>query len=182
MKKVGCSSILVAAILLAVAVIAEAQQPTKRTALIGYLGNEKSAASEEAFLQGLRAHEWIEGRNVVIERRYWENRAERLAALADELVRLKVEIIVASTGTAALAIKKATSTIPIVMTASGDAVLEGLVTSLSRPGGNVTGLTNISPEVAGKRLELLKEAFAEDIARRCPEVSARDTTLRYGME
>jgi len=153
------SAVLILISFLVVCTPAEAQQPAKRMALIGYLGNEKSTATEEAFLRGLRAHKWIEGQNVVIERRYWENRAERLAALADELVRLKVEIIVTSTGTAALAVKKATSTIPIVMTASGDAVTQGLVTSLSRPGGNVTGLTNISPEVAGKRFELLKEAF-----------------------
>jgi ABC-type uncharacterized transport system substrate-binding protein len=158
MKKVAARSIVIAAILLAVAVVVDAQQP-KRTALIGYLGNEKSTAGEEAFLQGLRAHKWIEGQNVVIERRYWENGTGRLAALADELIRLKVDIIVTSTGAAALAVKKRTSTIPIVMTASSDAVIQGLVASLARPGGNVTGLTNISPEVAGKRLELLKEAF-----------------------
>ena len=152
------SSYTVCAMLLALCSFAEAQQ-AKRTVLIGYLGNEKSTPSEESFLQGLRAHGWIEGQNVVIERRYWENGAKPLAALADELIRLKVDIFVASTGTAALAVKKATSTIPIVMTASGDAVNQGLVASLARPGGNVTGLTNISFEVAGKRLELLKEAF-----------------------
>ena len=161
---------LVATFFLATVSLAEAQQ-AKKVARIGYLGNEKSTASEEAFLQGLREREWIEGQNIVVERRYWENRAERLAALADELVRLKVDIIVTSTGTAALAAKKATSTIAIVMTGSGDGVTQGLVASLARPGGNVTGLTNISPDVAGKRLELLKEAFPR-VSRvavlRCP--------------
>jgi ABC-type uncharacterized transport system substrate-binding protein len=156
------SSFTVCTMLLALCSFAEAQQ-AKRTVLIGYLGNEKSTPSEESFLQGLRAHGWIEGQNIVIERRYWESGAKRLGAPADELVRLKVDIIVTSTGTAALAVKKATSTIPIVMTASGDAVTQGLMTSLSRPGGNVTGLTNISPEVAGKRLELLKEAFPKTL-------------------
>jgi putative ABC transport system substrate-binding protein len=130
---------LVALILLALSSPAEAQQ-TGKIHRIGYLGNEKSTASEEAFLQGLRERKWIEGQNIVIERRYWENRVERLAALADELVRLKMDIIVTSTGVAALAVKKTTSTIPIVMAASGDAVAQGLVASLARPGGNVTGL------------------------------------------
>src|SRR4029434_9214271 len=94
-----------------------------------------------------------------MERRYWENRAQRLPVLADELVRLNVDVIVTTSGTAALAVKKATSTIPIVMTSSADAVSQGLVASLARPGGNVTGMTNISPDLAGKQLELLKEAF-----------------------
>ena len=158
------------AVLFALCLLVEAQQSGK-IRRIGYLGNEKSTASEEAFLQGLRERKWIEGQNIIIERRYWENRTERLAALADELVRLKMDIVVTSTGAAALAVKKATRTIPIVMAASGDAVTQGLAASLARPGGNVTGLTNISPDVAGKRLQLLKEAFPR-ISRvavlRCP--------------
>jgi putative ABC transport system substrate-binding protein len=114
---------------------------------------------ESAFFQGLREHGWIEGQNIAIERRYWENRADRLPALADELVRLKVDVIVTITGSAALAVKKVTRTVPIVMTGSADAVTQGLVASLARPGGNVTGLTNISPDIAGKQLDLLTETF-----------------------
>jgi putative tryptophan/tyrosine transport system substrate-binding protein len=148
--------------LLATASPAEAQQLVGKVARMGYLGNDRSPASmprEKAFLQGLRDHGWIEGQNIVIERRYWENRAQRLPVLADELVRLNVDIIVATSGTAALAAKKASSNIPIVMTSSADAVSQGLVASLARPGGNVTGLTNISNDLAGKQLELLKESF-----------------------
>jgi putative ABC transport system substrate-binding protein len=138
----------------------DAQQPA--VVRIGYLGIDQAPgelAREKAFLQGLREHGWIEGQNTVIERRYWENHTERLPALADNLVRLKVDIIVTSSGTAALAAKKVTSTIPLVMTSSADAVAQGLVASLARPGRNVTGLTAISPEVTGKRLELLKETI-----------------------
>jgi putative tryptophan/tyrosine transport system substrate-binding protein len=140
---------------------AEAQQPAK-VARIGYLGNAASpadASREEAFLQGLRERGWIEGQNFVMERRYWENRAERLPALAEEFVRMKLDVIVTTTGAAARVVKKLTATIPIVMTTSADAVGQGIVASLARPGGNVTGLTNISPDLLGKRLELLKEAF-----------------------
>ncbi|HZM90659.1 MAG TPA: ABC transporter substrate-binding protein [Blastocatellia bacterium] len=159
-KKVFCLAL--GAMLVALSFSTEAQQPTVKVVRIGYLGNEKSPSAtprEEVFLQGLRDHGWIEGQNVVIERRYWENRADRLPSLADEMVRLKLDIIVTTSGTAALAAKKATHSIPIVMTASSDAVSQGIVDSLARPGGNVTGLTNISPDLAGKQLELLKEAF-----------------------
>ena len=140
----------------------QAQQPAEKAARIAYLGNEQSPSAsprEKAFLQGLGDHGWVEGQNILIERRYWKNRADRLPAIAEEIVRLKVDIIVTTTGSAALAVKKATRTIPVVMTASADAVSQGLVASLARPGGNVTGLTNITPDLAGKQLELLKEAF-----------------------
>jgi putative ABC transport system substrate-binding protein len=151
---------LLTAIFLPVSLVA--QQTAGKIARIGYLGIEQSPSAtprEEAFLQGLRDHGWIEGRNLLIERRYWDNRAARLPDLADELVRFKLHVIVTTSGTAALAAKKATRTIPIVMTASADAVTQGIVASLARPGGNVTGLTNISPDLVGKQLELLKEAF-----------------------
>ena len=141
---------------------AEAQHTAGKIARIGYLGIDQSPSAlprEKAFVQGLGNYGWIEGQNSVIERRYWENRAERLPALADEMVRLKLNVIVTTSGTAAHALKKATSTIPIVMTSSADAVTQGLVASLARPGGNVTGLTNISTDLIGKQLELLKEAF-----------------------
>ncbi|MEX0805871.1 MAG: ABC transporter substrate-binding protein [Candidatus Binatia bacterium] len=139
----------------------DAQQPTKIPRL-GYLTGatpDGQSARIQAFRQGLREHGWIEGQNIVVERRYWENRAERLPALVDEFVRLKADIIVTSAGSAAQAAKKATNTIPIVMLTSGDAVTQGLVASLARTGGNVTGLTNISPDTNGKRLELLKEVI-----------------------
>ena len=150
------------AMLFALCPSAEAQQTTGKIARIAYLGNEQSPSAsprEIAFLQGLRDHGWVEGQNILIERRYWENRADRLPALAGELVRLKMDIIVTTTGSAALAVKKATHAVPVVMTASADAVSQGLVASLARPGGNVTGLTNITPDLAGKQLQLLKETF-----------------------
>ena len=105
----------------------------------------------------LRELGWIEGKNIAFERRYAENRLDRLPALAAELVDLKVDVIVAAGTLAPLAAKRATTTIPIVMTAAGDPVGSGLVPSLARPGGNVTGLSLMVPDLGGKRLELLKE-------------------------
>ncbi len=129
------------AMLVVVILPAEAQQ-AKKVFRIGYLGNVRPAAGstlKDPFFLGIREHGWIEGQNIVIERRYWENRIEQLPALVDELIRLNVDLIVTSTGQAALAAKKATTIIPIVMTGSADAVAQGLVASLARPGGNVTG-------------------------------------------
>ena len=105
----------------------------------------------------LRELGWIEGKNIAFERRYAENRLDRLPALAAELVGLKVDVIVAAGTLAPLAAKRATTTIPIVMTAAGDPVGSGLVPNLARPGGNVTGLSLMVPDLGGKRLELLKE-------------------------
>jgi putative ABC transport system substrate-binding protein len=110
-----------------------------------------------AFSNALRELGWIEGQTIAIERRYAENRLERLPVLAAELVRLNVEVIVATGTLGPLAAKRATSTIPIVMTASGDPLGSGLVASLAQPGGNVTGMSLMVPDIAGKRLELLKE-------------------------
>jgi len=149
-------------LLLAISVTSEAQQGSGKIAQIGFLGNDRSSSGmprEKAFLQELRDLGWIEKQNLTIERRYWASRAERLPALADELVRLNLDMIVTTSGTAARAVKKVTNTIPIVMITSADAVTQGLVASLARPGGNVTGLTNISTDVIGKQLEILKEAF-----------------------
>ena len=101
---------------------------------------------------------WIEGKNIAIEYRFAEQKNERLPELAADLVRLKVDLIVASGGTSALAAKRATTTIPIVMTNVGDPVGAGLVASLARPGGNVTGISSLSPELNTKRLEILKDA------------------------
>ena len=107
--------------------------------------------------QSLSELGWIEGKNLIYERRYAENRLERLPDLVAELIRLNVDVIVATGTLAPIAAKRATSTIPIVMTTAGDPLGSGLVASLARPGGNVTGLSLMSPELAGKRLELLKE-------------------------
>ena len=112
----------------------------------------------EAFRQGLRDLGYIEGGNVVIESRDAEGKLERLPALAAELVALKVDVIVAPSTPAALAAKQATRTLPIVFAAVADPVARGLVTSLARPGGNVTGSSNLAPELVGKRLEQLKQA------------------------
>jgi putative tryptophan/tyrosine transport system substrate-binding protein len=137
----------------------EAQQAAKAPR-IGYLAGSLAASPHlrEAFLQGLRDLGYVEGRNVVIEYRDAEGKPERLPALAAELVALKVDVIVVADTPSALAAKQATKTIPIVFTSAGDPVGSGLVTSLARPGGNVTGLSLLGPELVGKRLEQLKQA------------------------
>ncbi len=138
---------------------AEAQR-AKKVARIGLLSPFSPSATalwHEAFRQGLRDHGWVEGKNINIEYRYAEGKSDRLPELAADLVRLKVDVIVAAVNTDALAAKKATRAIPIVMASAGDPVALGLVESLARPGGNITGLSQIAPELAGKRLELLKE-------------------------
>jgi putative ABC transport system substrate-binding protein len=114
-----------------------------------------------AFVDALRELGWIEGKNVVFERRYAENRLERLPELAADLVRLKVDVIAAVGTVAPLTAKQATATIPIVMTAAGDPLGSGLVASLARPGGNVTGMSLMAPDLGGKRLELLKEVLPQ---------------------
>jgi putative ABC transport system substrate-binding protein len=145
--------------LLAAPLAAEAQQAAK-VPRIGYLALNPAANPHlhEAFRQGLRDLGYVEGRNVVIENRDAEGKPERLPALAAELVLLKVDVIVANPTVAALAAKQATSTLPIVFTVAADPVTSGLVTSLARPGGNVTGLSNLAPELVGKGLELIKQA------------------------
>jgi putative tryptophan/tyrosine transport system substrate-binding protein len=148
------------ALLFAFSLSAEAQQPIK-IPRIGYLGGASpslAAARIEAFRQGLRELGYVEGKNIVIEYRYAEGKLDRLPALAAELVRLKVDIIVTAAPAVTQAAKEATNTIPIVMTNEADPVGTGFVTSLARPGGNVTGLSTLAPELSGKRLELLKEA------------------------
>ena len=138
---------------------ARAQQPAK-IPRIGYLGGTSpstSAGRFEAFRQGLRELGYVEGKNIIIEWRHHEGNINRLPALAAELVRLKVDIIITAGAPAARAAKEATTTIPIVMTQVGDPVGSGFVASLAQPGGNVTGLSTLAPELSGKRLELLKE-------------------------
>src|SRR5262249_52903363 len=138
---------------------ARAQQPAKLPT-IGFLGASTPSALSAwtaAFVQRLRELGWLEGRTVAIEYRWAEARSERYAEIAAEFVRLKVDVIV-TTGTAAvIAAKQATAVIPIVFTSAGDPVATGLVASLARPGGNVTGLSNQLPDAAGKRLEFLRE-------------------------
>ncbi len=149
----------VASGLLAAPLAAEAQQAVK-IARIGYLALNRAAGPHrhEALLQGLRDLGYVEGRHVVIEYRDAEGKSERLAALAAELVALKVDVIVAGGGAqVALAAKQATRTLPIVFAATADPVGSGLVTSLARPGGNVTGLSLIFPELVGKCLEQIKQ-------------------------
>jgi len=143
------------ALLGALRIPAEAQQSGK-IPWIGYLAGTGSGPSP-AFIQGLRDLGYVEGKNIAFVFRTTEGHSERYDDLAAELVRLKVDIIAADFTSAALAAKKATSMIPIVMTNGTDPVGTGLVASLARPGGNVTGVTNISGELGGKQLELLKE-------------------------
>jgi putative tryptophan/tyrosine transport system substrate-binding protein len=153
------SAISLGALLFALCSSAEAQQPN-RVPRIGYLDPSTAssgAASLDAFRQELSKLGWIERKNITIEYRFAEQEPKRLPELAAELVRLKVDVILCSSTPPVLAAKKATTTIPIVMASSGDAVATGLVASLARPGGNITGLTSFSAELAGKRLEILKE-------------------------
>ena len=136
-------------------------QQTGKISRIGFL--DPSTASGiavllEAFRQELSKLGWIEGKNITIEYRFAEQKPERMPELAAELVRLKVDLIVVSGTPPALAAKKATTTIPIVMTNAGDPVGAGLVASLARPGGNVTGFSSLSSELNTKRLEILKDA------------------------
>jgi putative ABC transport system substrate-binding protein len=160
-------------LLFALCTPAEAQQPTQ-VPRIGYLSlRAKPSLRDEAFVRGLHDLGWVDGQNIAIEYRWAANRTENLAKFADELVALKVDLISASATPAVQAAKNATKTIPIVMVTSADAVRSGFVASLARPGGNITGNTNIFPELAGKRLELLKEVL--------PKLS-RVAFLAYGPD
>jgi putative tryptophan/tyrosine transport system substrate-binding protein len=165
------------AMLLALCASAEAQQPAK-VPRIGYLDPSTASGSAvllDAFRQELSKLGWNEGKNITIEYRFAEQKLERLPELAADLVRLKVDLIVVPGVPPALAAKKATTTIPIVMTIANDPVGQGLVTSLARPGGNVTGLSSLATELNTKRLEVLKDAIP-NLARvgllRAPENSA----------
>jgi len=142
--------------LLAVPLAAEAQQSSS-ILRIGYLSGAEPGSREEALRQGLRELGYVEGRNIVIAWRFAEGQEGRLAGLAGDLVRLGVAVIVADGTRVIRALQSATRTIPIVMIAANDPVRSGLVASLAHPGGNITGLANIAPELAGKRRELLKD-------------------------
>jgi putative ABC transport system substrate-binding protein len=147
--------------LLALSVPAAAQQ-TKKIPRIGLLSGRSPSPLPpdiEAFRQGLRELGYIEGQNILIEYRWAEGKDDRYVPLAAELVNLGVDVIVASGTQATLAAKQATSTVPIIVGTAGDLVGEGLVDSLARPGGNITGFTSIQPDLSAKRLQLLKEAL-----------------------
>ena len=146
----------------ALAPLSSLAQQKGKVLRIGFLGPTTASGTArwvEALREGLRDLGYVEGKNIVIEFRWAEGKYERLPELAAELVRLKVEVIVTHGTPGILAAKNATTIIPIVMALSGDPVATGLVASLARPGGNVTGMTGINPEVAAKRLELLMDAF-----------------------
>src|SRR5262249_15929338 len=137
---------------------ARAQQAEKRYT-VGILSAGGTPVLRTVLFDALRELGWIEGKNVVFDHRYAENRPDRLSHLAADLVRLKVDVIAAAGTLAPLAAKRATATIPIVMTAAGDPLGSGLVASLARPGGNVTGMSLMAPDLGAKRLELLKEVL-----------------------
>jgi putative ABC transport system substrate-binding protein len=163
--------------LLTISLPADAQLPTTIPRL-GFLFSSSPsvfATRMDAFRQGLLELGYLEGKNIVIERRHAEGKLDRLPALAAELVRLNVDVIVTSGPTATRPAKGATSTIPIVMTFDDDPVGSGFVASLARPGGNVTGLSTLSPEISGKQLELMKE-----IIPRLGRVAVIGTSTRQG--
>src|SRR5215470_14399393 len=156
-KEIVC--VVFSALLLALGSPGEAQQPRK-IVRIGYLAGASLSANKarvEALRQGLRDLGYVEGKNLAIEFRFAEVSFERLSAFAAELVSLKVDVIVTVGATATLAAKEATKTIPIVMAQESDPLGSGFIASLAHPGGNITGLSTLSPEVSGKRLEFLKE-------------------------
>jgi putative ABC transport system substrate-binding protein len=157
LKTVSIIGTLAVGILLA-PLSALAQQPAK-VSRIGFLSTGVAGPHVEGFRQGLHELKYVVGHNIAIEYRWAAGRDDRLPDLAAELVHLKVDIIVSTSSSAARAAQQATKTIPIVMAVSGDPVGTGLIASLARPGENITGLTILSPELSGKRLELLKEAF-----------------------
>ena len=159
MKKAAAPSIVVAMILLALAVKAEAQQTGKipRVGIL-FIGS-RDQPHLEAFKQGLRERGYTEGKNIVLDYRYAEGKLDRLPSLAAELVQLKVDVIVTTSGNSAKAASEATKTIPIVLTTGADPVKSGLAESLAKPGGNVTGLSIIEEDLSGKRVDILKETF-----------------------
>jgi putative ABC transport system substrate-binding protein len=169
--------VLLATAILVSSHLAEAQQPGKLPR-IGYLAGATPSgvsARTEAFRQGLRELGYVEGKNIAIEWRFAEGKLDRLAGLAAELVRLKVDIIVSGGADVTLIVKEVTVTIPIVMTQDRDPVGSGFVASLARPGRNITGLSLLSPELSGKRLELLKE-----IVPKLARVAVFGTSTRPG--
>ena len=163
------SAILLCAMLSTLGSIAEAQQQGK-IPRIGYVSSAGDANNPElfvqAFRQGLRDLGYVEGKNILIEYRYLEEKRDRIQSVVAELVQLKVDVIVPESPPVIRAAKQATKTIPIVIVTTQDPVAAGYVDSLARPGGNITGLTRLTRDLSGKRLELLKEVVPGDIAGR----------------
>jgi len=164
MKKAAVPSILVAVVLLPLGVIAQAQQPAK-TFKVGWLESattDRGSRLGDIFLRRLAELGFVEGKNIAFEYRSADNKLDRLPALVDELIRLNVDVLLTSATPATIAAKNATKTIPIVfIQLAVDPVTAGFVDSLARPGGNITGLTNIAAELTGKRLEILKETVPQ---------------------
>jgi putative ABC transport system substrate-binding protein len=156
----GVALKLLGIMLFALCAAVEAQQPQKihRIGVLGATSPATIAARLDAFRQGLRELGYIEGKNIVVEYRYADGKLNRVPALAAEMVRLNVEVILTGGSAATRPAKEATTTIPIVMAQDTDPVGNGFVTSLARPGGNITGLSIVAPEIGGKQLELLKES------------------------
>jgi ABC-type uncharacterized transport system substrate-binding protein len=176
MRKKSSFFIVIAAVL-ALCLPAEAQQPGK-IPRIGYLtaASPITASSQsEAFREALRKLGYVDGKNIVIEWRYADGRSERLPELAVDLVRLKVDVIVTHSAPAIHAVQQATKVIPIVMANVGDPIAQGFVASLARPGGNITGFTNLSPDLGTKRLEVLKE-----VSPKILRVAVFQNTLQHG--
>ncbi len=175
MKTIPCLILIIG--LMGGGAIAQAQQP-KKIPRIGFLYSVTSssvAARAEAFRQGLRELGYIEGKNIVIEWRFAEGKLDRLPALVSELVRLKVDVIVTSGSSPTRSARKATVSIPIVMARETDPVGNGFVASLARPGGNITGLSILAPEISGKQVGLLKE-----IVPRLSRVAVLGTSTTLG--
>ena len=180
-------SLVLATVFLATVSFAGAQQPTKvpRIGFLFAVPPSVVAARIEAIRQGLRELGYVEGKNIVIEWRFAEGELDRLPALARELVRLKVDVIVTGGPPATRSVKQATATIPIVMGFDDDPVGSGFVSSLARPAGNITGLSTLAPEISGKQLELLKEivpkltrvAYLGDVTRPGTAQSLREINL-----
>jgi len=159
MKNVVFLFLIIAAV--GAGIVAEAQQ-AKKVPRIGFIASgtpSTSAPYRDAFQQGLRGLGYVEGKNIVVEYRFAEGKLDRIPDLTTELVGLKVDAIVVVSSSSARAAKKVTTTVPIVMASSGNPFGEGLIASLARPGGNVTGLTNLVSDLGTKRLELLKQVF-----------------------
>ncbi len=149
--------VLLGGVVLPFAARAQQEKRVPRIGLLSPFSRSDTALWHQAFLEGLRDLGWVEGQNIVVEYRYAEGKVDVLPELAADLVRLKVDIIVTAVTNDTLAAKNTTKEIPIVMAAAGDPVATGIVESLARPGGNITGLSQMNPELTGKRLDLLKE-------------------------
>ncbi len=174
---------ILATCFLVTALPAEAQQPGKvpRMGFLSPFSPSATAIWLQAFRQGLHDLGWVEGKNISVEYRYAEGRNDRLPDLAADLVRLKVDIIVTAVTPDALAAKNATRTIPIVMAAAGDPVASGLVDSLARPGGNITGLSQMNPDLAGKRLPSFPAWRCSGLPRtKCQQSVGTSSNPRHG--